>query len=130
MSLNVQTIRKILEAVVMELKLIKADSDYTHVALSGRLDCDGVASITSDFADMVVDRGKPAIVDMTEVASVSASGMRMLLDAAEALQTHDAKLVLYNAQPLVLEVLQTAGFSASMPMESDLVRALALLKKS
>lgn len=47
----------------MELKVIKADGDYTHVALCGRLDIDGVTSVEMNFTNVVSAKGKPAIVD-------------------------------------------------------------------
>ena len=45
----------------MELKVIKADGDYTHVALCGRLDIDGVTSVEMNFTNVVSAKGKPAI---------------------------------------------------------------------
>ena len=68
----------------MELKVIKADGDYTHVALCGRLDIDGVTSVEMNFTNVVSAKGKPAIVDMTEVSFIASLGMRMLLSAAKA----------------------------------------------
>ena len=114
----------------MELKVIKADGDYTHVALSGRLDIDGVTSLEEKFTHVVSDKGRPAIVDMTEVGFIASLGMRMLLNAAKALRANGAKLVVYNPQPVVLEALQTAGFAAVMPIENDFSKALELLKNA
>ena len=72
----------------MELKVIKADGDYTHVALCGRLDIDGVTSVEMNFTNVVSAKGKPAIVDMTEVSFIASLGMRMLLSAAKALRAN------------------------------------------
>lgn len=41
----------------MELKVIKADGDYTHVALCGRLDIDGVTSVEMNL-QMLSRQGK------------------------------------------------------------------------
>ena len=111
----------------MELKVIKADGDYTHVALCGRLDIDGVTSVEMNFTNVVSAKGKPAIVDMTEVSFIASL---MLLSAAKALRANGAKLVIYNPQPVVLEALQTAGFAAVMPIENDFSKALTLLKNA
>jgi len=112
----------------MEMKTIKSDGDYTHVALSGRLDVDGVQEIELKFAGMVAARGKPSIVDLTECSFLASMGMRMLLSSAKALRAKGAKLVLYNPQPVVLEALQTAGFGLIMPIELDFAKAIGLLK--
>lgn len=76
----------------MELKVIKADGDYTHVALCGRLDIDGVTSVEMNFTNVVSAKGKPAIVDMTEVSFIASLGMRMLLSAAKALRATERSL--------------------------------------
>lgn len=113
----------------MELKIIQANDQYTHVALSGRLDIDGVKSIELEFASLIGGQNKSAIVDMTEVSFIASLGMRMLLSTAKSLRAHDRKIVLYNPQPVVQEALETAGFSAVMPIENDLAKALALVQQ-
>lgn len=112
----------------MELKVIKADGEYIHVALDGKLDLEGVREIEMKFAGQVSSKGKPAIVDMTEVSFIASMGMRMLLTAAKAIRANGSKLVIYNPQPVVLEALQTAGFAAIMPIEHDFSKAIELLK--
>ena len=112
----------------MELKAIKSESGYTHVALSGRLDVEGVKEIEAKFSAAVSAKGKSAIVDLTECSFLASLGMRMLLGASKALRAKGAKLVLYNPQPLVLEALQTAGFGLIMPIEQDFAKAIELVK--
>ena len=114
----------------MEIKAIKSEGDYAHVALSGRLDVDGVRSIEAKFSAAISSKGKPAIVDLTECSFLSSLGMRMLLGAAKALRAKGSKLVLYNPQPLVLEALQTAGFGLIMPIEHDFAKAITHLKSN
>ena len=85
----------------MKLKIINNDEHSTHVALSGRFDCEGVAEVFEDFKRNVTDRKLPAILDMTEMDFISSLGLRTLQVAAQELKTHGAKLVLYNPQPVV-----------------------------
>ena len=110
--------------------LIESDDPALRLALCGRLDIDGVTSVEMNFTNVVSAKGKPAIVDMTEVSFIASLGMRMLLSAAKALRANGAKLVIYNPQPVVLEALQTAGFAAVMPIENDFSKALTLLKNA
>ena len=108
----------------MELKLIQTDGPYTHVALSGRLDIDGVKAIELEFTSVVGGKPQSAIVDITEVSFIASLGMRMLLSTAKNLRAHNRKVVLYNPQPVVQEALETAGFSSVMPIVSDFAKAL------
>lgn len=112
----------------MELKLIHSDADYTHIALSGRLDIDGVKAVEMEFTSVVTGKGLSTIIDMTEVSFIASLGMRMFISAAKNLRTHNKKIVLYNPQPVVREALETAGFSALMTIENDFAKAQTLVQ--
>lgn len=112
----------------MEIKSIKSDGTYAHLALRGRLDAEGVRQLEAKFSSAVTAKGVPAIVDLTECSFLASMGMRMLLGAAKALRAKGSKLVLYNPQPLVREALDTAGFGLIMPIEEDFAQAINLLK--
>ena len=113
----------------MELKIIQNDGTYTHVALSGRLDIDGVKAVELEFASVVAGKNQSAIVDITEVSFIASLGMRMLLSTAKNLRTRNCKVVLYNPQPVVQEALETAGFSTVMPIVTDFAEALKEIGK-
>ena len=83
----------------MKLKIINNDEHSTHVALSGRFDCEGVAEVFEDFKRNVTDRKLPAILDMTEMDFISSLGLRTLQVAAQELKTHGAKLCLLYTSP-------------------------------
>ena len=112
----------------MELRVVKQDRDLTHVALVGRLDVPGVQAVEAAFLEQTARRGKPTLVDLSEVPFCGSTGLRMLMKAAKALQAHGAKLVLLKPQPLVEESLMFVAFNQIMPIEHDADLALALLK--
>lgn len=113
----------------MELKIIQTDGDYTHVALSGRLDIDGVKAVELEFTSVVGGKDQSAIVDFTEVSFIASLGMRMLLSVAKNLRSRNHKVVIYNPQPVVQEALETAGFSTVMPVTCDFSTALKEIGK-
>lgn len=110
-----------------ELKEINIDENLTHVALIGRLDISGMQKIEFKFTSTVVSRGKPALIDMSEVSFLASLGMRMLLSAAKSLEAKNAKIALLSPQPLVKEALEAAGFNSILPIEDELDKALAFL---
>lgn len=112
----------------MELKVISTNENYTHVALSGRLDIDGVKSIEMQFTSLVGGKELSTIIDMTEVSFMASLGMRMLLSVAKKLRAAGKKVALYNPQPVVREVLETAGFSALMIIENDFEKVMAAIQ--
>ena len=66
----------------MQLKIINNNDAYTHVALSGNFDCEGVAEIFEEFKHNVTERNLPALIDMTEVGFISSLGLRTFFACA------------------------------------------------
>ncbi len=113
----------------MQLKIINNNDLYTHVALSGSFDCEGVAEVFEEFRDNVTDRGLSAILDMTEMDFISSLGLRTLISSAQELLKHNARLILYNPQPFVTDEIHTAGLDRDCPVTHDLGEAMRLVSE-
>jgi anti-sigma B factor antagonist len=111
----------------MELQMIDL-GDIARIALSGRLDTVGVGEIETRFTASVVPQARDTVVDLSEVTFVSSMGIRMLIGTARALSLRKARLVLFGAQPLVLESLGITGLDAIVPIVADESEALANLR--
>jgi anti-anti-sigma factor len=114
----------------MELAIKNETEQITHLALRGRLDTAGVGEVDLKFTSHTVPRGKPLLLDMSEVTFLSSLGLRMLFTVAKALDRRGAKMVLLSPQPTVREVLVVAGFEQLMPMHEDEATALGFLAGS
>jgi serine/threonine-protein kinase RsbW/sigma-B regulation protein RsbU (phosphoserine phosphatase) len=101
--------------------------DISHVALEGRLDADGVAEMEPRFADTVINRGLPTIVDMSGISFMSSLGIGMLFDNSKKLKKSGRKLVLLNPQGMVETVLRTSKMDKLMPLVYDLQEAVRLV---
>jgi anti-anti-sigma factor len=111
----------------MELEIKNPSEQITHLALRGRLDAAGVEQVDLRFTSHTVPRGKPLLLDMSEVTFLASLGLRMLLTVAKALARRGAKMVLLSPQPAVREVLKVSGFDQLMPVHNDEGTALAFL---
>jgi anti-anti-sigma factor len=111
----------------MTLRVIGENDALTHIALAGRLDLPGFEAIHSTFMEHTADRGKPALVDLSDVTFLGSSGLRMFLIAAKALKGHGVKMILLNPQPSVEETLAYVAFNKVTPIEHDLARAMEIL---
>lgn len=100
----------------MQLSIIQRTDEFTHVALSGRLDAVGVDKVGIPFQAATSSRGKHTIIDMSEVNFIASLGLGMLLTAARSLHGRGARAVIVNPQPLVLKVLETAHMPAVIPV--------------
>ena len=110
----------------MQLKIINNNESYSHVALSGSFDCEGVAEVFEEFRRNVTDRGFSAIVDMTEMDFISSLGLWWLIASAQELMRHNARLILYNPQPFVIDEIRAAGLNRECPVTNDFGEAIRL----
>ena len=111
----------------MELRVVKGDSELTHVALAGKLDVQGEEEIGDRFRELLQTRGTSFIVDMSEVTYLASLGIRLLFAGAKALAGSGKKLVVLKPQPMVEETLLNSGTAKLIPIASDEESALKLL---
>ena len=110
----------------MKLTIHERD-DVSYVALEGRLDVDGVAEMEQPFADAVIGRGLPTIVDMSGISFMSSLGIGMLFDTSKKLKKAGRKFALLNPQGMVETVLKTSKMDKLMPLVYDLNQAVQLV---
>lgn len=101
--------------------------DVRKIALSGRLDSEGVDIIETRFSAAIVPAGKNAVVDMTEVAFLASLGIRMFISTTRALSWKGAKLALFGASPAVMEIIETMGLDDIVPVAPSESEAIALV---
>ncbi len=112
----------------MELNVIESNDALTHVALSGRLDAVGVQQVGTRFQGLTASRGKPTIIDLTNLEFIASLGLGMLLSCARALHGRGARAVIVNPQPMVAKAIETAHMSSVMPIYGTVEEAEAALK--
>jgi len=112
----------------VELNIIQRRDHLTQVALSGRLDATGVQEVETRFHDATVSRGKPTIIDLTDLEFIASLGLGMLLSCARSLRALGADVVIVNPQPLVQRSLETAHMHSVVPVVSSIAEAEAALK--
>ncbi len=112
----------------MQLTIIRADDEITHVAILGRLDIQGVSSIQNQFVFNTTARRKATLVDVSGVTFIASMGMGMLVSAAKSLQRQGVKMVLLNPTELVQRALESAGIQQVIPITHEPDAALQLLR--
>lgn len=112
----------------MELSIINRDDGILHVALVGRLDIMGTGEVENKFTFQTSTQKAAVLVDLSRVTFIASIGMRLLLSNARAQSQRGGLMVLFGAQPMVQEALQTAGFEQLIPMYHDLDAACAALQ--
>jgi anti-anti-sigma factor len=112
----------------MQLESELLDDHILRISLDGRLDIEGTQAIDMKFTALTATKKAAVLVDMTNVSFLASIGMRTLLSCAKAATARGGKMVLFNTQPMVKEVLETSGVSSLIPMFDDLAAAKEALQ--
>jgi anti-sigma B factor antagonist len=111
-----------------ELTIIDTAGAITRVALTGRLDTEGVDHLEMQFNTAICPSGKPAILDFSGVTFMSSMGIRMLVSAAKTLSRRGAKMAILSPQNLVRESIISAALDQLIPVadsEADAIIAIS-----
>jgi anti-anti-sigma factor len=95
----------------------------TKVNLRGRLDANGVQTISTTF-DRVARTQAQLIVDLSRVSFIASTGLRTLISAARAVASRDGRMVLLAPDASVEAVLITSGTNSVVPIVHDLAEAI------
>jgi serine/threonine-protein kinase RsbW len=79
------------------------------------------------FADAILGRHLPTVVDMSGISFMSSLGIGMLFDTTKKLKKSGRKLALLNPQGMVETVLKTSKMDRLMPLVYDLDEAVQLV---
>ena len=112
----------------MEMQLRDTVDGVLTLALIGRLDTPGVDRIETSLTAHLVPRGARATVDLSQVTFLASGGIRMFITIARALGRKGGRLVLYGAQPLVAEVLETTSLNDIVPVRADATTAATVAR--
>ena len=113
----------------MEMAVLEA-GDVTLVALSGRLDIEGVGAVEVKFLAATAAHRRPTIVGLSDVTFLGSLGIGMLVGSAKSLARHGARMVLLDPQPLVERTLEASSVSTVIPIAHGIEEARALLATS
>jgi anti-anti-sigma factor len=112
----------------MELRNERLMEGVDKLTLAGRMDSAGVQEIDHRFTALTATQKALILVDLSLVSFLASIGIRTLVTNAKALRRRGGSMALLKPQPLVAEVLKTAGIDTIIPIFDDQARALGALK--
>ena len=99
----------------MDITVSKFGDIGTRVALAGRLDVAGAQQIAMPLA-AVAGAGNNVVVDMVAVDFITSMGIRELVSAAKTVARASRLLVLLDPNPVIRQILVTAGLTNLLPI--------------
>jgi anti-anti-sigma regulatory factor len=111
-----------------EIVVIEAGDTLTHVAVRGKLDTSGVGDVEVELRRQVVDRRKPAIVDITAVDVLASIGVGMLVRMARTMHSYGLifGVVATGLGKEILERLKVNTIFPVVPTHEEALRTLRL----
>jgi anti-sigma B factor antagonist len=111
----------------MQFESTELPGNITRLSLTGRLDMDGTQAIEQKFTFQTTTRAGKYVVDLSGVSFLASIGIRMLITSARGQSGRGGKVVLAAPQPLVRNVLETAGIDKLVPMVDSVEAAQTTL---
>ena len=112
----------------MDMQVIQAADEITHVALDGRFDIQGAQEVDSRFGELAKS-SKALVVDLSEVSFLASLGVRTLMLSAKTLISRGAEMVVCGANENVEKVLRTTGFNEIAGIYPDYESAARTLRE-
>lgn len=112
----------------MDMQVIQADDEITHVVLDGRFDIQGAEEVDFRFGELA-KASKALIVDVSRVSFLASLGVRTLMLSAKTLIGRGADMAVAGANENVEKVLRTTGFNEVAGIYPDYESAARTLRE-
>jgi anti-sigma B factor antagonist len=81
------------------------------LALEGQVDLHVSPKVAASLAALMKQELARIVVDLSDVTYIDSSGLAVLINAAQTVETYGGKLMLAGVQPDVQSILEVAGLS-------------------
>ena len=112
----------------MDVQLVEETDAYTHVALRGNLDESWSEADNQRLTSQTVARGKPAILDLSNVGRITSLGIGVLITIERSMRSQDMGLAIIVGQTPVRQVLEMTSIDILIPVRSTRDEALSALR--
>jgi anti-anti-sigma factor len=99
----------------MDITISKFGDLGTRVVLAGKLDITGAEKVATPLAAVAGARNN-VVVDMVAVDFITSIGIRELVTAAKTVARASRILVLLDPNPVISQILVTAGLTNLLPI--------------
>lgn len=107
----------------MKLHVSELEHGIRLIVLNGKMDSAGVYAIEMDFAHHCGGDNRHVLVDMSNVSYISSIGIPLLVNIAKTVSGKGGRMILYNPQKNVMDVLELVGVTHIIPIHFDLSAA-------
>ena len=111
----------------MMFEVSEAAPGASRVVMRGRLDVAGCEMVEVPFSAALGSAEGNAMLDVSGLEFVGSLGLRLLIGTARQMQRRQRQMVVYGAQPAVMEVFETVSLEQMIPIFATEAEARAFL---
>ena len=93
--------------------------DAPRLAVSGELDMASAPQLAAAIANDEWQDGAPPVLELSRLAFMDVSGMRVLLDAARRARRAGGRLVVFNPQPAIRRLFALTAVDRTLQIRFD-----------
>ncbi len=108
----------------MEIKTSQLN-DYTVVSIKGRIDTMTAGDFENKTMEVLEGGVKKLLLDCSELAYISSSGLRVFLVAQKKMMATGGALRLCCLKPEIKEIFDISGFSSIFSIFPDIEKAIS-----
>ena len=90
--------------MTLDIKIIKKKDYIYSVELKGLIDSETSMQLENELKEIIDEKTKVVIMDMTDVSYVSSAGIRVVIWATKTMEKKKANFAMINLQPQVKKV--------------------------
>ena len=112
----------------MKMTIEQADDAVVRITFDGRLDMQGTQEIDQRLAFATSTKALRLAVDLSRVTFLASIGIRALVATAKAQVARGGRVAIVNPQPMVRNILETAGIDRLIPLYDNFESASSALR--
>jgi anti-anti-sigma factor len=107
----------------LDIKVIKKKNYVYTVQLSGSIDSDTYTELDDALKEIIDEKTKAVILDMSNVNYISSAGVRTVIAAQKALKEKNATFAMVNLQPQIKKVFDVLNILHIIDIFDDMPEA-------
>ncbi|NQT00338.1 MAG: STAS domain-containing protein [Candidatus Omnitrophica bacterium] len=107
----------------LDIKVIKKRDYVYSIELTGSLDNDTASDLEAELKEIIDEKTKVVMFDMSNVEYVSSAGIRVVMLAKKTLEQKQAKFAMVNLKPQIEKVFEVVKILPMIDIFDDMPEA-------
>lgn len=107
----------------LDIKIVKKQNYVYSVGLKGSIDTETYSKLEDELKELIDDRTKAVVLDMSKVTYISSIGIRAVIESKKAIEAKNATFAMINLQPQIKKVFDVMKILPMFDIFDDMPEA-------